>query len=98
MKRAISETKRRREIQQKYNKDHNITPRTVKSEITDGLRAIIPKKEESKKINLKKIPKDQWQNIIVDLTNQMHLASSQLKFEEAAELRDQITEIKKKLL
>lgn len=98
MKRAISETKRRREIQQKYNKDHNITPRTAKSEITDGLRAIIPKKEESKKINLKKIPKDQWQNIIVDLTNQMHLASSQLRFEEAAELRDQITEIKKKLL
>lgn len=59
MRKAIDETNRRREIQQKYNETHGITPRGVAKEISEGLRAIIPQKDEDlkEKINLNKIPK-----------------------------------------
>lgn len=99
MQAAIDETNRRRAIQQKYNEDHNITPRSVQTEIGEGLRAIIPVKEDSKKpkIDLKKIPKDEYQSLIKDLTGQMELASANLEFEKAAELRDLIKEIREKL-
>lgn len=99
MEAAIRETDRRREIQQKYNEEHNITPRSVESEIGEGLRAIIPVKETDKKpkIDLKKIPKDEYQSLIKDLTGQMELASANLEFEKAAELRDLIAEIRTKI-
>jgi excinuclease ABC subunit B len=54
MQKAIEETYRRREIQQKYNQEHNITPKGIAKEISQGLRAIIPEKEKSKKLDLKK--------------------------------------------
>ena len=94
MERAINETMRRREIQQKYNQEHNITPKSVSKEISKGLRAIIPEKEKSNKLDLRKIPKDELPAIVKDLTAQMQLASANLEFEKAAELRDQITDIK----
>ena len=99
MQAAIDETNRRREIQQKYNKEHNITPRSVQTEIGEGLRAIIPVKETDKKpkIDLKKIPKDEYKSLIKDLTGQMELASANLEFEKAAELRDLINDIRDKL-
>ncbi len=99
MKRAIDETNRRRKIQEKYNKDHGITPSSIAKEVGEGLRAIIPGKEEDKKpkLNLKKIPKDEYQHLIEDLTSQMELAAANLEFEKAAELRDTIEEIKTKL-
>ena len=98
MRRAIDETNRRRAIQQKYNEDNDITPQTIQKKIDEGLRAIIPQSDEKKPtINLKKIPKDEYGVLIKELTGQMELASANLEFEKAAELRDLITEIRAKL-
>lgn len=99
MKRAISETNRRRDIQHKYNEQHGITPRGVAKEIGEGLRAIIPQKDKDikDKINLNKIPKDEYASLVKDLTGQMNLASANLEFERAAELRDLINDIKDKM-
>lgn len=98
MHQAIEETDRRREIQQAYNTEHNITPTSVAKEIDEGLRAIIPKKADDKpKLDLKKIPKDEYASLIKDLSAQMDLASANLEFEKAAELRDLIAEIRQKL-
>ena len=98
MKLAIDETNRRREIQKKYNLKNNITPKSVASEISEGLRAIIPQKDKKLKLDLRKIPREEWDNLIQDLTNQMNLASANLLFEEAADLRDQIAEIRKRMV
>jgi excinuclease ABC subunit B len=98
MQAAIDETNRRRDIQQKYNEDHMITPYGVDKAIDEGLRAIIPQKEDtSKKLNLNKIPKDEYAGLARDLEGQMKLASANLEFERAAELRDLIAEIKGKM-
>jgi excinuclease ABC subunit B len=99
MQAAIDETDRRRDIQRQYNEDHGITPRSVQTEIGEGLRAIIPVKEDDKKpkLDLKKIPKDEYKSLIKDLTGQMELASANLEFEKAAELRDLIADIKAKM-
>lgn len=98
MKKAIYETDRRRNIQIKYNKENNITPIGIKKTIDEGLRAIIPKNPgDENKLNLNKIPKDEYPSLIKELTSQMLLASANLQFEEAAELRDQIEEIKKRI-
>jgi excinuclease ABC subunit B len=99
MQAAIDETDRRRSIQEKYNTEHNITPTSIDKAIDEGLRAIIPDKDKGKKpqLDLKKIPKDEYQSLIKDLSGQMELASSNLEFERAAELRDLIAEIKTKL-
>lgn len=97
MQAAIDETTRRREIQQRYNEEHGITPRGVDKAIDEGLRAIIPQKEDTKpKLDLKKIPKDEYANLEKELTAQMNLASANLEFEKAAELRDVIAEIRAK--
>jgi excinuclease ABC subunit B len=98
MQAAIDETNRRRAIQQKYNEDNNITPRGVDKEIGEGLRAIIPQKDDDKKrkLDLKKIPKDEYDTLEKELVSQMNLASANLEFEKAAELRDIITEIRSK--
>ncbi len=98
MRLAIDETKRRRSIQQAYNQEHGITPRGITKAIDEGLRAIIPQKEDEKpKLDLKKIPKDEYASLVKDLTGQMKLASANLEFERAAELRDLIAEVKQKM-
>ena len=98
MKRAIDEMDRRRTVQLAYNAEHNITPESIAREVGIGLRALIPKKaDESHKLNLKKIPKDEYPNLIRELSGQMDFAAANLEFEKAAELRDQIAEIKAKL-
>lgn len=97
MQRAIDETNRRRGIQEAYNKEHGITPTSIAKEIDEGLRVIIPKKEDEKpKLDLKRIPKDEYASLIKDLSAQMDLASANLEFEKAAELRDLIEEIRAK--
>lgn len=98
MQAAIDETNRRRGIQEAYNKEHGITPRSVDKAISEGLRAIIPVKEDDKpKLDLKKIPKDEYASLVKDLSGQMELASANLEFEKAAELRDLIAEIRSKM-
>ena len=91
MERAISETLRRRKIQQKYNEEHNITPKTIKK----GVRDII--EISSKEVldnNSKKLTKKE-RNILVDkLTREMKEAAKMLEFEHAAYLRDKIMELK----
>ncbi len=94
MNKAISETMRRREIQQEYNEKNGIVPRSVKKEIGAGLRAIIPQKEEATKLDLKRIPPEEIPSLIKELQSQMQLAAANLDFEQAAFLRDQIAEIK----
>jgi len=98
MQRAMSETTRRRAIQEAYNTEHGITPTSVAKEIGEGLRAIIPMKEDDKKpkLDLKKIPKDEYASLVKELSAQMDLASANLEFEKAAELRDLIAEIRSK--
>ena len=98
MQAAIDETNRRRGIQETYNKEHGITPTTIAKTIDEGLRAIIPMKEDDKKpkIDLRKIPKDEYDSLVKDLSGQMELASANLEFEKAAELRDLIADIRAK--
>ena len=97
MSRTIEETNRRRHIQEAYNTQHGITPRGVAKRIDEGLRAVIPQEAKDAKRDLKKIPKEEIPSVIRDLTSQMDLAAANLQFEEAAELRDIIADLKAKL-
>ncbi len=97
MQRTIDETNRRRKIQETYNREHGITPTGVSKEIEKGLRPDLPEEAKKAKLDLKKIPKDEYGHLIKDLTAQMDMAAANLEFEKAAELRDIIMDIKKKL-
>jgi excinuclease ABC subunit B len=97
MKKTIDETERRREIQQAYNQAHGITPTGISKTIEKGLRPDLPEEAKKAKLDLKKIPKDEYKSLIKDLTAQMDLAAANLQFEQAAELRDIIADIKAKL-
>ena len=97
MRAAIDETDRRRAKQMAYNIEHGITPRGIEKAIEEGIRAAIPMKDDKPKVDLKKIPRDEYKNLIRDLSGQMDLASANLEFERAAELRDLIAEINGKL-
>lgn len=97
MKNAINETNRRRKIQESYNKEHGITPKGIAKSIEKGLRPDLPEEAKKAKLDLRKIPKDEYKHLIKDLTAQMDLAAANLEFEKAAELRDIIADIKSKL-
>jgi excinuclease ABC subunit B len=87
MTEAIGETDRRRKIQVAYNKKHGITPQTIVKAITDIAQASHKPKKMYKK---EQIPPEELGRLISELTRQMDLASQNLDFEKAAELRDQI--------
>lgn len=93
MRRAIDETERRRSIQEKYNKEHNIVPHTIKKDV----RAVI-EIASSKEINAakgkKKMDAKEKDALIEKLTAEMKKAASQLDFERAAYLRDSIAKIR----
>jgi excinuclease ABC subunit B len=96
MQRTIDETDRRRLIQEEYNTKHGITPTSISREVGEMLPRTQP--EETKpKIDLKKIPKDEYKQVMKDLTAQMDFAAANLEFEKAADLRDLIDEIKSKI-
>jgi len=97
MKRAIDETNHRRETQSAFNKKHGITPRGITKTVEKGLRADLPEEAKKARIDLQKIPKDEYKHLIKDLTSQMDMAAANLEFEKAAELRDIIQNIKSKL-
>ncbi len=97
MKATMDETDRRRAVQEAYNKKHGITPAGVSKAIEKGLRPDLPEEAKRAKLDLKKIPKDEYKSLVKDLTAQMELASANLQFEQAAELRDIIMDIKAKM-
>ena len=92
MENAIRETNRRRSIQEKYNKEHNIIPQTIKKDVRDSIRAI--KVED---IGLEyKIDKDEdIKDVITKLTDEMLKYAADMEFEKAAEIRDKIKELEK---
>ena len=92
MKRAIDETNRRRAIQAEYNKEHGIIPKTIIKEVKNTI-GITGKKSSADDVKLCDVP-----NEIEKLKALMKIASAQLDFERAIEIRDAISELKKKLL
>ena len=90
MKVAIDETNRRRSIQEKYNKEHGITPKTIIKPISDAITNDI----EEEKIEKKKYSKKELNDMISKLEVEMREAASKLDFERATELRDIIFELK----
>jgi len=96
MQRTLDKTDERRKVQAAYNKEHSITPIGITRAVEKGMRSDLPEEAKRAKINLNKIPKDEYGSLIKDLSSQMELASANLQFETAAELRDLIAEIKSK--
>ncbi len=97
MQRTIDETNRRREIQAKYNKQHGITPAGIAKAVEKSMRVEPSEDAKKPKLDLKKIPKEEYKHLIKDLSAQMDMAAANLQFEKAAELRDIIADVKSKL-
>ena len=90
MEKAITETNRRRKIQQEYNEKHDITPKTIKKSVREVIKATIVE-DVSAKYNIDK--DESIEDIINKLTDEMLKAASNMEFEKAAELRDKIKEL-----
>ena len=98
MDRAIKETERRRVIQQDYNKEHNIIPKTIIKDVREVIEATKMTEDETKKEMKKqgkKLTKKEKEKLIKQYTDEMMDASKNLQFERAAELRDMIKKLKK---
>lgn len=94
MQRAIDETNRRREIQDKYNKKYNIIPTTIIKGVRDVIEATkVAEDEEGYKVNKKEKIKD-MASYIIELEQEMKIAAENLEFEKAAKIRDEIKELK----
>ncbi len=91
MQRAIDETNRRRTVQQKYNEEHGITPKTIKKAVKSSL-LITDKTKKTENIRIKDIPEE-----IEKLKALMKVASAQLDFERAIEIRETINELRKRM-
>ena len=100
MRAAIDETNRRREIQQKYNEEHGITPQTIKKAVRDLIaisRAASAGEEEFRK-DPESMDARELEKLAKELTKKMRQAAAELNFEEAAKLRDRMKEVKQMLL
>src|SRR5690625_4957014 len=96
---AIDETNRRREIQEAFNKKHNITPTTIKKDVRELIRATIAAEDDEgyeteKRVDLTKLPKKEKLKVIEKMEKEMREAAKELNFERATELRDIIFELK----
>ncbi len=100
MRAAIDETNRRREIQQKYNEEHGITPQTIKKAVRDLIA--ISKAASAGEEEFRKDPESmdarELEKLAKELTKKMRQAAAELNFEEAAKLRDRMKEVKQMLL
>ena len=94
MEKAISETNRRRKLQEEYNKEHGITPKTIQKSVRDAIKASIIEEAESK-YNISK--DESVEDVINKLTDEMLKYAANMEFEKAAELRDQIKELENSL-
>lgn len=102
MQKAIDETKRRRAIQEKYNEEHHITPKTIIKPIQDAISATKPSEdtgetEDSTEFTTKdfaKLKRADQGKMVAELTEQMQSAAKRLDFEQAATLRDTVMELK----
>ena len=99
MKAAIDETQRRRRIQQEYNEEHHITPQTIKKAVRDliSISKTIAKEELQFEKDPESMSEDELKKLISKIEKQMRKAAAELNFEAAAELRDKMAELKKKL-
>ncbi len=93
MERAIRETERRRAIQQKFNEEHGIVPKTIVKQVRDIIEISAPASEVGAVLSKKKLDKTQRLQRIAILRKQMKEAATMLEFELAADLRDQIREL-----
>ncbi|MEV9600737.1 excinuclease ABC subunit UvrB [Aliarcobacter butzleri] len=91
---AIDETNRRRKLQEEFNKEHNITPKSTKRKLDENLKLEEYDDVAWKKQKLEKMPASERKKILIELNKQMKKAASDLNFEEAIRLRDEITKIK----
>jgi len=92
MEKAIRETNRRRAIQEAYNKEHNITPKTIKKSVRDSIKVT---QAEDISVEYKLEKEEDIKDIINKLTNEMLEYASRMEFEQAAEIRDKIKELEK---
>ena len=99
MRNAIEETNRRREIQEAYNEEHGITPTTIKKAVRDliAVSKAVAETEVKLKKDSESMSKKELKNLISQLEKQMRQAAADLNFEQAAELRDKMIELKKNL-
>ena len=99
MRAAIEETNRRRQMQQKYNEEHGITPQTIKKSVRDLIS--ISKEIAKEEVRFEKEPEsmdeEELTKLIADVQKKMKKAAAELNFEAAAELRDKMVELKKTL-
>jgi excinuclease ABC subunit B len=113
MQRAISETNRRRGLQQAYNAEHGIDPQTIRKAVTDILSLLRPddtsaplpgrerrkqrEREQKRLAELAELPQGELSRLIQTLEEEMHTAATELRFEYAARLRDEVKELKREL-
>lgn len=98
MRQAIDETERRRAIQQKYNEEHNITPKTIQKAVRDLIsisRAAEPKDTMNLEKDYESMSRRELERVARQIEKNMHRAAAELNFEEAAQLRDQMIEVRK---
>ncbi|MBQ8300724.1 MAG: UvrB/UvrC motif-containing protein, partial [Clostridia bacterium] len=93
MRRAIDETQRRRKLQQKFNEEHGIVPKTIKKDIRDIIESLKPieNEEENAEVIIN------YDKVIAELEAKMIKAAENLEFEEAATLRDRIRKLQKEM-
>ena len=99
MRRAIDETLRRRELQEAYNKEHGITPKTIKKAVRDliSISKEVAKTQKKLEKDMESMSRKELEELIGNVQKQMKAAAADLNFEMAAELRDQMIELKKNL-
>lgn len=94
MEKAISETNRRRKLQQAYNEEHGIVPKTIQKSVREAIKASIIEEAEAK-YNISK--DESIEDVISKLTDEMLKYAAEMEFEKAAELRDKIKELEKNI-